>query len=236
MKRFYFTSLVAIMLFGCEGPKQVLTILPPPVTPRRPIAPTYVKPTPTPPTTPSRSVAGSVIVIDPGHGGKDPGTTPRTSPLPEKTIVLDIANKVSRLLRERGAKVHQTRTSDRFVQLENRAAMAERTRADLFVSIHANYSPRSSVAGATIHIYDNASIQSRRAGLRMVATFNQAGIECGGIIPSNFHVLREHSRPAMLIECGFLSNRGDARLLNTASYRARIAAVIADGIAAYCSR
>jgi len=236
MKRFYVVSAVVLMVLGCQSPKRVIMPLPPPATPTRPITPTRVTPRPTPPAPPKRTVTDATIVIDPGHGGKDPGTTPKLSPLPEKTIVLDIANKVSQRLRERGVKVHQTRTSDRFIELEDRAAMAERIHADLFVSIHANYSKRRSVSGATIHIYENASIQSRKAALRMVTAFNQADIECGGILRNNFHVLREHSRPALLIECGFLSNPGDAHKLNRTAYRSQIAAVIADGIIAYCRR
>ena len=67
----------------------------------------------------------------------------------------------------------------------------------------------------------------------LIAAFKNGGIHYRGIHRRNFHVLREHSRPAILVECGFLTNRSDAQKLNTDSYRTRIAGVIADGIGDY---
>ena len=79
-------------------------------------------------------------------------------------------------------------------------------------------------------------MESQRAAFRLVAAFGRAGIECRGIFRENFHVLREHSRPAVLIECGFLTNTHDAEMLNSSSYRSTIAEVIVEGIADYFSR
>ena len=236
-----FTTLAAIMvLAGCKAPGGVLKTLPPPlvhtprITPPRPLSP---KAKPAAPT--GVSLRGATIVIDAGHGGRDPGAWKGkgvVSRLPEKTIVLDIAKKLRRLLTERGANVVMTRTTDVFLELQDRAAIAERSRADLFVSIHADSAPRTGASGAEVYMYTQASPASQKAAHRMIAAFKRAGIHYRGIHRRNFHVLREHSRPAILVECGFLTNRSDARKLNTESYRTRIAGVIADGIADYFSQ
>ena len=176
-------------------------------------------------------------MVDPGHGGKDPGAMPKFSgQMAEKVIVLDVSNRVKRLLSERGARIVMTRTSDRFLSLQERANIAERHRADLFISIHADSAKRKNASGAGVHIYTRASAQSQKAALKMVSAFKKAGIKCRGIYRNNYHVLREHSRPAMLLECGFLTNPGDARNLNSAGYRAQIAAAIANGIIDYVSQ
>ncbi len=177
------------------------------------------------------------MVIDAGHGGKDPGAWPRNlSTLPEKTIVLDVSNKLARMLSDRGGRTISTRTTDVFIELGARAAMADRHRADLFVSVHADSAQRASASGAGVHIYTQASLESQRAAQAIVAAFRRAGIETRGIYRNNFSVLREHSRPAVLIECGFLTNRGDAQALNDANYRTRLASAIAEGITDYFAR
>jgi len=224
-------------LAGCQTGEPVVRPLPPPVVqvPRIPRTTPLPRPTPAP-RQESRDLANAVIVVDAGHGGKDPGAPARGSgQRAEKHIVLDIALKLEDQLRRRGARVIMTRTSDRFIPLEERAAIAERSHADLFVSIHVNASERGSVSGLSVHIYDHASSASLRAALRMTAVVKRAGIECRGVSRDNFHVLREHSRPAILIECGFITNAAEARKLNTDAYRARLAETIAGGIASYFS-
>lgn len=172
------------------------------------------------------------IVVDAGHGGKDPGAR-GVSVSPEKTINLDVALRLARLLEQAGAKVVTTRSSDRFIPLDDRAAMADRTRADLFVSIHADSAQRAGASGTTIYIARNALSQSRHAARSIAAALQRAGIECRGTQSAGYRVLVGHSRPAVLIECGFLTNRADASRLNTAPYRAKLAAAIADGIATH---
>ena len=116
-------SILPAILVGCKGPEKVIQTLPPPVvvplvsTPKRP-----PKPAVRPPKPRERSIRGAVIVVDAGHGGRDSGAWEKTrSNLPEKTIVLDIAGKVGRMLSDRGANVRYTRTTDVFVSLEDRA-------------------------------------------------------------------------------------------------------------------
>jgi len=234
MLRFSIILILLIMLAGCPPQNRVIGTLPPPVVPLV-NKPQPSKLTEKPPKVTNRSIRGKVVVMDAGHGGHDDGAWEHTkSKLPEKTIVLDIAQKVGRMLSDRGAKVSYTRTTDRFISLEDRALSAERNRADLFVSVHANASTRNPHAsGVDIYIYDKASSQSVRAALKIDRAVKQAGFESRGVKRANFHVLREHTRPAVLIECGFLTNNGDAGKLNSSSYRAEIASAIADGIVDY---
>ncbi len=231
-------TAVAILsiLTGCQAPQRVLEPLPAPHVHAYPLAPPREAPPPTPPPT-ARTIRGATVVLDPGHGGKDPGAWPRSlSALPEKTIVLDISSKLARILSDRGARVVSTRTTDVFIELSTRSAAADRHRADLFVSVHADSAQRASASGAGVHIYNQASAQSQRAAQAINTAFRRAGLETRGIYRNNFHVLREHSRPAVLIECGFLTNRGDAQSLNDAGYRTRVAMAIAEGITDYFAR
>ena len=177
-------------------------------------------------------------MLDPGHGGKDSGTWPRgSSAYPEKTLVLDVAKQAAQILAARGARVIMTRSSDVFPSLEQRSTLADRSGVDLFVSIHVNSAPRNrSASGVEAHIYTQPTPASMRAAQCIVAALNRAGIETRGVQRSNFHVLREHSRPAVLMECGFLTNAQDSALLNNGAYRAKLAAAIAEGIANYLAK
>lgn len=241
MKTASAVGLVALVTLagGCAGPG-VLRDLPDPVfaAPRQwPVPPPAAVPQPFPPSRePSPRPMGAVtIVVDAGHGGKDPGAL-GVGPLPEKTININVAMKLARLLEQRGAHVVNTRDSDRFITLDGRAALAERTRAHLFVSIHADAAPRAGVTGATVYIARNAHRESVQAAESILAALERAGIECRGIRRAGFRVLVGHSRPAVLVECGYLTNRAEAQRLSTPSYQAHIAEAVAEGIADHFSR
>ncbi len=103
------------------------------------------------------------IVIDPGHGGHDTGTIGRGG-LAEKDLVLQVARDLKRLLEDKiGAQVILTRSDDRFVSLEERTAIANQARADLFISIHANSSSSRSTSGVETYYLDFARSESERA-------------------------------------------------------------------------
>jgi len=101
------------------------------------------------------------VVVDPGHGGKDPGAI-GAGGLTEKEVNLDVARRLARLLRERGVEVVLTRTSDVFIPLEERSHIANREQPDLFISIHADASPRASAAGVTTYLVREVFKQSGR--------------------------------------------------------------------------
>jgi N-acetylmuramoyl-L-alanine amidase len=102
------------------------------------------------------------VIIDPGHGGKDPGA-PGRSGLDEKDIVLDIAKRLSVILREYGVQTVLTRSSDKFIPLEKRAAMTDNSQADLFISIHANANPVKSLNGFEVYYISPAVSDYKRA-------------------------------------------------------------------------
>ena len=93
------------------------------------------------------------IVLDAGHGGKDPGTQNEAIGLKEKALAMDLARLVQLRLEREGFRVSQTRTEDRFIPLEERGRMANRLKADLFVSLHFNASAKTSVQGVETYVY-----------------------------------------------------------------------------------
>lgn len=226
---------------GCAGPDTRTSKVadldpyaghyPPPV--RRP-APAAPKEQPPPPKTAGRSLKGATIVVDAGHGGKDPGARGLSSDT-EKSINLNIAMRLTKVLQSRGAKVITTRSTDCFIELDDRAATADRTHADLFVSIHSDSSKKAGISGTTVFVSRQASTQSSHAARCIASALEHAGIECRGVNGAGYRVLTRHSRPAVLVECGFLTNRTDAQRLNSAGYQAKIAEAIAEGIAQYFS-
>jgi len=101
------------------------------------------------------------VVLDPGHGGKDPGAIGPTG-VREKDVNLDVARRLARQLRERGIDVVLTRTSDVFLPLAQRSDIANGEHPDLFISIHADAAPRASASGATTYLVKEAFQQSGR--------------------------------------------------------------------------
>ncbi len=229
-------GLLGLLAAGCQGPQPRQDLGPPPAPvlatrpPRviEPIAPPVEQPA-VPPVT-GTGLRGVTIVVDPGHGGHDPGALGR-GPVPEKTINLDIGQEVAERLKSRGARVVLTRNSDKFIELDARAAVADRTKADLFVSIHADSAKRASAAGMTAYIARSAGSASRQAGDHIGAALRRAGFQFRGVHGAGFRVLVGHARPAVLVECGFLSNHSEAAALANPDYRERVAAAIAEGIA-----
>ncbi len=183
------------------------------------------------PGTRSRRSSGTVV-IDAGHGGKDPGATSVLG-FYEKGINLSVAHKVARLLEQRGLRVKMTRTSDYFVELKDRAAIANRLRADLFVSIHSDSFPKSSRRGYTVYIAKSASSSSRRAANAIVRSMSGTGLNSFGVQTAGYHVLTGTRGPAVLVELGYLSNRREAALLRSSSFQNRLAQAVADGISDY---
>ncbi len=179
----------------------------------------------------NKNLIGKTIIIDPGHGGRDPGCGHvGYSNVPEKYIVLSIARQIAERLRLKGANVIMTRNNDTFVDLDSRAAAAERYNADLLLSIHADSAPNSSVQGATIYIARNPSYASRRIAMAIHRTLQQCGIYSRGLRNADFRVLAAHSKPAVLVETGYVTNSQDAARLNNSWYQAKIAANIAQGV------
>lgn len=175
------------------------------------------------------TLRGVRIVVDPGHGGRDPGAISVTGSH-ESDVNLAIASEVIDLLRVLGAEVIPSRVDDTFVPLGDRAALAETTQAHLLLSIHADSAERAGARGATVFIAEGASPTSHLVAREVLASMASAGVLVRDIKTARFAVLMKHSRPSILVECGFLSNRAEASLLDRDWYQDSVAAAIAQGV------
>ncbi|HSI63623.1 MAG TPA: N-acetylmuramoyl-L-alanine amidase, partial [Candidatus Saccharimonadia bacterium] len=152
--------------------------------------------------------AFETVVIDAGHGGNDEGT--KWYHVAEKDVTLAVSKHLAGILRAKGITVEETRTDDRYVALADRAAMANRTRNSLLVSIHFNSSRESSTRGfQTYHFFGSPSsklvAQSIQASL-----VEDLGTPSRGVMKNDFAVLTRTNDLAVLVECGFISNKSEA--------------------------
>lgn len=186
-------------------------------------------PEPRPGVTPKPPGRIGRVVLDPGHGGKDPGATSSLGYY-EKDLVLGVAKMVAAELTARGVEVIMTRTDDRFIELEDRPAVATRTKSDLFVSIHADAAANRSATGFTAYVDRTPSRKSLAAANAILRRMCDNCSPSRGIKNSSFRVLVQSQTPAVLVELGFLSNRAEATRLGTAAYQRTVARAIALGI------
>jgi len=169
-----------------------------------------------------------IIVIDPGHGGNDPGASAFN--LQEKDLNLDIALQLKTLLANY-AEVRLTRNSDVFVGLSQRAAFANSLKADLFVSIHINAGGGTGFESYLRKGADQENIGLAKTLHSSLADFYKGkGFPDRGIKYANFAVLRETSIPAILFENLFIDQEKDVEKLKDASFRREIAQAMARGI------
>jgi N-acetylmuramoyl-L-alanine amidase len=198
-----------------------------------------------------------LIVIDPGHGGADPGAENAAIGLREKALTLDLARRVRTRLEAGGFSVRLTRDDDRFIPLEERAAFAESAGADLFLSLHFNASTKPDVAGVETYAFTplmqpstarsrlHASDRQRYPGNRndawntLVGYYIQRALHARlgaadrGLKRARFTVLRDLAVPGVLIEAGFVSHPREGRDIGSAAYRDRIADAIVEGVQTY---
>jgi N-acetylmuramoyl-L-alanine amidase len=172
-----------------------------------------------------------LVLIDPGHGGQDPGTV-GIGGVQEKNVILPISLDVAEELRQQGIEVRLTRDRDYFVSLEGRTDLANQVDADLFVSIHANAInlSRPDVNGLETYYYQNGR---RLAETIHYNVFNSVNIQDRKIRRARFYVLRHSEMPAVLVEVGFLTGVQDASNLKDPEHRRQIAKAIARGIVQY---
>ncbi len=176
---------------------------------------------------PEPNFRAHVVALDAGHGGRDMGATGPTGLL-EKDIVLDIAQRVRELLVRGGVRVVMTRETDTYVELPDRPRAARQQGATVFVSIHANASTRSAIAGSeTYYLYP----QSQQLAQMIQDELGRiAGLANRGIKTANFLVLRENDAPAVLVEVAYLSNPDDEVRLRALAFRQRLAEAIVRGV------
>jgi N-acetylmuramoyl-L-alanine amidase len=179
----------------------------------------------------SRSSGGDgspiTVVIDAGHGGHDRGGIPGQR-VAEKDMNLDVAQRLRNVLSARGYRVVMTRDSDVFVPLGTRVAIANSYRNAIFVCIHFNATGRRGASGIETYFYSRDSLPLASAIHYYVA--GGAPSDNRGVRRRGYYVLRKTSIPAVLVECGFLTNPTEAAYAQSASYRQKLAEEIAAGV------
>jgi len=198
------------------------------------------------------------ILLDPGHGGKDPGKLNAALNYTEKAATLDTALRLKPLLEKLGFEVLLTRDKDVAIDLDDRAPMAAKAKADLFVSLHYNGGAAGDTTSAGIETYcltpagqHSTNKATGKADLTVEPgnrfdTFNlqlafnvqrrilaEVGAEDRGVRRARFAVLRTLTCPGILIEGGFVSSRVEGAQIANAAYRQKLAQAIADGVADY---
>ncbi len=185
-------------------------------------------PTPTP-AAPAEQTSrpSTVVVIDAGHGGFDRGGIPGQR-VAEKTMNLDVAQRLKAVLNASGYRVVMTRDSDVFVPLPTRVAIANSYRTGIFVCVHFNSATRSGANGIETYFYSRESLPLASAIHVNVA--GGAPSSNRGVRRRGYFVLRKTRIPAVLVECGFLTNPSEAQYAQSANYRQKLAEEIASGV------
>lgn len=196
---------------------------------------------------PGRAVLrGKVIVIDAGHGGRDPGAKGRSG-LEEKGITLEISQDLQQRFSQLGAKVIMTRENDRDLandgdrryatfkerDLWRRVEIANKSKADIFLSIHVNSFPQSIWSGAQTFYQEGQEESAVLARAIQDQLVSRLGPNNRKARPANYRVLRSTSMPAATVEVGFLSNPREEGLLAQGDYRKRLAEAVFLGVIDY---
>ena len=187
---------------------------------------------------------GRVITIDAGHGGNDSGAIGPTG-VTEKSVTLNIALRLQKLLEDEGATVYMTRTTDTEVspkgakasdieELQARCDVANKNQSDIFVSIHNDSFTNGAAKGTTGYYYAKGSAKSRTlADDIRKAVIDELGTESRGTQSCNFYVVKHTDMPATLVEVAFISNPSEEKILASDEGAQKAAQGIADGIADY---
>ncbi|NOQ76098.1 MAG: hypothetical protein GQ574_29100 [Crocinitomix sp.] len=164
------------------------------------------------------------ILIDPGHGGKDPGHLPLTDTLmQEKDIALEIAMKIGGYLTYNlsNVVVMYTRQSDVYPTLDYRVEMANNNKVDYMLSLHVNGSPNSAVYGTETHIHNYDAKASYKWAQLIEKQFKaragrkSRGVKTAADIGHSLQILKHTKMPTVLVECGFITNTAEGRYLNS---------------------
>ncbi len=189
-------------------------------------------------------VGAPMVVVDAGHGGHDGGAV--AGGMIEKDLSLTLARLVRDHLEKAGVRVRMTRDKDHFLELEERCQIAAEVDADAFVSVHLNTNPATDIHGIETYFAATQSLMTRPAKVngraKRVALGEQLAkiiqrqacattkAEDRGIKDSQLIVVMRTPCPAALVECGFLTNAEEARLMQRADYQQSLAKGIADGM------
>jgi N-acetylmuramoyl-L-alanine amidase len=181
-----------------------------------------------------------IIVIDPGHGGKDLGTHSKKVPrYQEKLLTLSVSRILRNYLSKLGYQVVMTRNSDLYVGLQERAEIANTQRCALFVSIHFNSAPNKQAEGVEVFYYNIPQSKERSIASKNLAetvlkrTLEMTEAHSRGVKHGNLAVIRQTQMPAILVEGGFLTHEEEEKKIRSIIYQRKLAWGIAQGIHDY---
>lgn len=182
-------------------------------------------------TQPIKSLKNATIVLDPGHGGNDSGAV-STHNTNEKTYTLRFAKEVAKKLREKGAKVYLTRNKDTYVSLAARPRLAEQVHADAFISFHFDSAPETNVAsGYTTYYYHQKS--SLSLAKKINNSFGALALDNRGVDFGDFLVIRDNTRPSILLEMGYINSERDFEQISSRLYKNKVSTQIVAGLEKY---
>lgn len=184
---------------------------------------------------------GKIIFVDPGHGGRDPGTS--YGKIEEKDIVLEISNILRDQLMKKGAIVYMTRETDTDLSsqwderkkrgdLYRRILMYKKYGAELYLSIHINYYSNNSESGAEV-LYNPINPQNKIFGEILMNHFKTDLGSRRKLKKTDLYMYKNTTVPGVLIECGFLSNPNERYLLQKESYQKKLSKIITDSVIEY---
>ena len=177
------------------------------------------------------------VVIDPGHGGPDSGAI-GIGGLRETDVVLDVSKIVTNILNKKGVKVKMTRTNEIDLDLGPRVSIANNTKADIFVSIHANASvgKKRNINGLETFYYSGWKGRLLAEKIQKQIIKVSPGSPDRGVRRGNYFVIKQTNMPAVLVEIGFVTGKLDGSRLSKDMHRERVAYAIARGILEYLER
>ena len=178
------------------------------------------------------TLSEATIVLDPGHGGSDSGALSIDQKHDEKTYTLELAQRVAKLLRAKGAHVIMTRSSDTSVSLADRPALANTNQANAFISFHFDSSPTDNLAsGTTTYYYHRKSSYALAEAINR--EMDDLPLTNRGIRSGNLEVIRDNSRPSLLLEMGYINTKKDFSDIRSAHYQQTVANNVVQGLSRY---
>lgn len=180
----------------------------------------------------NHSLHGYNIILDPGHGGYDPGST-GISGTQEKLLALETAKQVAEQLRAAGANVLLTRSTDSYLSLSERIRISDAYLTHAFISIHYNAFPNSSAHGINTFYHSNQDQKLAENVHQGLAS--SVSLRNRGIVPKDYYVLRNNTAPSILLELGFITNYSDFINIRSNNFQNQVANGITNGLKNYFS-
>lgn len=178
----------------------------------------------------AKSLSEATILVDPGHGGSDPGATALDGASYEKDYTLTTAQELKAALEAAGAKVLMTRSDDSSVELADRVQQSNQGQVDVFISLHFDSSPGEGLHGITTYAYHDTDLGLANAVNNYLTNIS---INNNGVRFGNYQVIRENQRPSLLLELGYVSEAEDLKYIQSETYRKDVAQAIVKGLESY---